>query len=536
MEKINILVFSPFSGIWDHFLTDVQIAELIQSDSRFKIEFLTCDGVFPNDCTVRDYLNLGSMGKNEGIDINCSTCTANTKTSHIEAKYKSYSLKKIQSEVIGLDSKVNKEKTNFGPHFIYDGVPLGKIAIYELLLKWKKTNLEFSNEQLVEICNYVENTFRTYLIAQHFFSMIKPDKILIFNPQYSVPGAFASAAIKNGIQTFYLSNSGTISEMRTHIKIWDWEHFKLKNPALENWKTSIGPISTESKRRLKKYFLQLHEASSPWVYSEKSEGRNSRQYFNIPLDNKIVLAVMNSTDEYFAAATCGLLPPNMSQSKVFENQEMWISELIEWVKIRKDVSLIIRPHPREFPNKREDVRGEAVDKRSELFENLPANVFVDYPSIKFAIEDHFVETSVVTTGWSSVGLDWQMRGKVCVTYDQNLPMYPPDTHLTGSTQGAYFRNLDYALNLPPSDTKIIQSIAEKWYEYSNFTGSAKLISSVFESNPHKWFLKYTLINSFSYRYFPEHRKRIEIKFKNIKSESHKIFTFLASNKKSFLDI
>jgi hypothetical protein len=112
---------------------------------------------------------------------------------------------------------------------------------------------------------------------------------------------------------------------------------------------------------------------------------------------------MNSTDEYFAAATCGLIPPNMSRSNVFENQEIWISELIKWAKTHKDVSLIIRPHPREFPNKREGLKGEAVDKRSELFENLPENIYVDHPSQKYAIEDHFDETSVVTTGMPNLG-------------------------------------------------------------------------------------------------------------------------------------
>ena len=301
-------------------MTDLRVAEILQNDGRFNVEFLTCDGVFPIDCTVRDYLNLGPTPSKEDIDLSCQNCRVNSKIAQIELRYKAHTLRDVQSQVPRVEEIIEKEKTNFGPDYIYDGVPLGKIAIYELLLKWKKTNMEFSARQSSEILAYVENSLRTFLISEVFLSMNHPEKILIFNPQYSVPGAFASAAMKKGIQTLYFSNSGTISEMRTQIKIWDWEYFKLKNPALDSWKSSTVQISKNSKKRLKKYFLHQRNAISPWVYSVKSKGQDSRQFFKISPRDKIVLAVMNSTDEYFAAVTCGLLPPEMSHSFVFENQ------------------------------------------------------------------------------------------------------------------------------------------------------------------------------------------------------------------------
>jgi CDP-glycerol glycerophosphotransferase (TagB/SpsB family) len=146
----------------------------------------------------------------------------------------------------------------------------------------------------------------------------------------------------------------------------------------------------------------------------------------------------------------------------------------------KDVYLIVRPHPREYPNKRENVKAVIPDRRIKIFQNLPHNVLVDSPILKFPLENHFQSVDVLTTGWSSVGLDWQIRGKPTVTYDGNLTWYPPETHYSGTSVEEYFHNLmsvvagEHVLN----NTHTRNAIS--WYCFSNFKKSTRIASSLFD--------------------------------------------------------
>ena len=75
------------------------------------------------------------------------------------------------------------------------------------------------------------------------------------------------------------------------------------------------------------------------------------RHLEIRPDQKLVVAMMSSYDEYIAARAIDEVP---SESEfLFPSQLEWIRALIEWFKTRPALFLLIRVHPREFPNKRE---------------------------------------------------------------------------------------------------------------------------------------------------------------------------------------
>ena len=65
----------------------------------------------------------------------------------------------------------------------------------------------------------------------------------------------------------------------------------------------------------------------------------------------------------------------------------WIKFTVEWVSSRPDLFLIIRVHPREFPNKRESVTSEQAIALSKFFEHLPKNVAINWPSDSISLHD-----------------------------------------------------------------------------------------------------------------------------------------------------
>jgi hypothetical protein len=165
---------------------------------------------------------------------------------------------------------------------------------------------------------------------------------------------------------------------------------------------------------------------------------------------------------------------------------------------------------------------------------LPLNVIVDYPELRVPIEDYFSEVIAITTGWSSVGLEWQMRGKLCVSYDSSLPMYPPETHLTGSTRKQYFNNIEKVIMGHVENPDNFTQNATSWYVFSNFKGAARLGSSILNEVYLGGLLKETRLLGVLNRYFPKLKIWLDLKSIGLFPNKKKILKYFSSDSKSFL--
>jgi hypothetical protein len=244
---------------------------------------------------------------------------------------------------------------------------------------------------------------------------------------------------------------------------------------------------------------------------------------------------MSSTDEVLAAVTSEVWPQINISKKVFENQEEWIENLVRFVSKLDGVILIIRPHPREFPNKRESVTAEITHSRDRLFSNLPKNVIVDDPKNNFAIEDYFEHIQAITTGWSSIGLEWQMRGMPCVTYDSNLPIYPPRTHLTGTSRTEYFENLECALLQDRAITSSLSTFAKDLFTYSNFQGTIRVGSSIFDERISGDLLRRFKVSGALNRYLPRIKIWIDIHSPGIRVDKKKLIEYFKGRQHDLFD-
>jgi hypothetical protein len=306
------------------------------------------------------------------------------------------------------------------------------------------------------------------------------------------------------------------------------------NPGLETWQGKRLIPNHFEKFRIARNFRLIRSATSPWTYSTPASGIDIREFFNISQDKKIILAILNSADEVFAAITSELLPESFVSKRVFENQEDWIQALTQYLSTHEDVVLIVRPHPREFPNKREKVLAEITKNRGEFLDKLPQTVIVDYTELGVPLEDYFSEVLAITTGWSSVGIEWQIRGKQCVTYDSNLPMYPPETHLTGSTREQYFANIEKVVTGTVGDPDYYTRNAISWYIFSNFRGAARLGSSILSELYLDNMIKKTKILGALIRYLPKIKIWVDINSIGLFPSRKKILKYFSSDSTSFL--
>src|SRR5262249_13211851 len=140
----------------------------------------------------------------------------------------------------------------------------------------------------------------------------------------------------NRLQTLILARDNTFAFMKSIISRWpDYRH---------------RPCSQERLAKLTDHFLVLFAANSIFGYSAaKGKGPpNIRGRFNVSNDQKILVAAMGSYDEEFAAETVEAKRP--IQNLIFPTQAAWLQALVGFVRQRPDLFLIIRVHPREFPN------------------------------------------------------------------------------------------------------------------------------------------------------------------------------------------
>lgn len=329
----------------------------------------------------------------------------------------------------------------------YLGVKVGFVALYEFTLAHKKMSAELTELQWKEYHFYLANSLRTLQGLARYLGSNRPDAIMTFSPQYSNINSAMQYAINQGVRVNFIESGTNLAHRLSTMRVWDWKVHKLVNPALTYWnKSEFNPVTPHSAEKVTKHFTQLLSGQHFAVYSEPYTGSSGvRQRWEIGQNQKILLMTLSSYDEAYAALLIDCFPHKKVFSDVFRTQAEWVKATLEWVATRPDLFLVIRVHPRDFPNKREALRSEQSFMLEKLLKDVPANAHVNWPAEGASLYELLEDTDVVLTGWSVTAMEALMLGIPVVTYDANLPSYPKDIHYTGRSQAEYFANVDRAL-------------------------------------------------------------------------------------------
>src|SRR5690606_6941171 len=92
----------------------------------------------------------------------------------------------------------------------------------------------------------------------------------------------------------------------------------------------------------------------------------------------------------------------------------------------KDLFLIIRVHPREFPNKRDSLKSDHALELEQTLSELPENVRVNWPSDNISLYDLAQIMDVCLNSWSTAGKEMGTLGIPVVLYSADLVFYPAD--------------------------------------------------------------------------------------------------------------
>lgn len=516
---MKILFYSPFSGIWKHAVADFQIKKSLARYAQ--VIDIDCDGFFAELCTVMNMKKLSLQSTKDEKQLVCLNCKKNSSITKHDKIFRFTPSKEIfyEKDVLALQNQIQHMNLSDLRNFHYLGVNIGKISLFETIIKYKKNDFNLKSEEINFYKIKVLHAAKSTLIAKEVISKFNPTHVVIFNPQYSIPGAFASYCEIHGIPVYGINFSYNFNEISRAVSIWNWNTFKLNSPALHKWKENRVESSKKEINRAKKHSLASSSANTSYAYSLKQSNRSAREFFGIPVNHKIVLLAMSSYDEMFANGSAGLTNFTAYESEVFSNQLEWVAETIKFFANQKDITLVIRPHPREFPNNRDTVLSAHVAEWQKVLLNLPGHIKLDVPDLKFSVYDYFDEIVAVITGWSSVGFEAMQNGIPCVSYDEKIVDFPKSIHFSGSSRDEYFQNITLAINNGPNN--IISKEANEWFAFAFSRGTIRISGLLQDFKIFRFSHRTTWLAKYISFKLPSFSKKLETTFGKINRQDIK---------------
>jgi hypothetical protein len=431
--KPKLLFFNPYAGILEHLKIEKDLRRII-NNSDMTIDFLRCDGLYDNFCTVMGALALTPNSSDKERRVACTKCKS-LDTFSRDLKNSDY--RSIDGLLtIAIKRQVSKMMLDVDIHnwmeYQFRGEYFGRIASYEFLLRNKLSSSKIPPELWPELRNEIELTLTTYLIARDYLQDSQYKLVGVYNFLYGMNRAFTIAAEQLNIETFSVQANGYIQNTHSRYLIYDTNSNYWNISSSKEWKKLKDySISPREAFEVYGYFKALFRGKSVWTYSspKSSLSREAlRAHLGIPKDKNVALLTTSSADEQFAFTFVGLIDENFENStSIFSNNLEWLESTIDIYKRNPEKFLVIRIHPREFANKREGVNSiEGLTLLNYLKRiQLPKNVIINNPMDNISIYDLASITEILINSTSTVGLEFAVLGIPSVTISPNkLTNYP----------------------------------------------------------------------------------------------------------------
>ncbi|MCU1281521.1 MAG: hypothetical protein JWM53_5067 [bacterium] len=444
---MRVLFFSPHAGIWVHSFPEALLADAVRAAGA-ELVYVTCDGAFSSICIPMAARGLSVESPSGEKEQTCRDCRRNRDRLRRGFALPGYDFDSSLSAADRdrITALLDGLKAKDASSFAVDGVEVGRAALYEYLIQKKKTDVEISDSEWSAFRPRLANVLQSLFAAKQILERENPDRVVVYNSLYSVNAVWRALAdqrnipvyfvhaglnLKNRLQTLFIGRDSTLMCMRRLVAAWP-EYAEL--PCNE---TELAAVTD--------HFAELFKGTSVFAYSApaSSERQSVRDRFGVRADQKVLVASMSSYDEYAAARAIGEMPAEAGL--VFATQIDWIRALSTWFSTRPDLFLLIRVHPREFPNKREGLKSEHARMLERELSQLPANVRVNWPSDRLSIYDIAEHADVFLNAWSSAGKEMALLGLPVVVYCPELLLYPANLNYVGTTRDSYFAAIESAL-------------------------------------------------------------------------------------------
>lgn len=452
---MKVLFFAPHSAVWIHAFPEALVAEALALEGH-EVSYVGCGGLLNSHCVAMSACGVPFEASKAKKDRICILCRGNERVVRTQLGLVGQDLVDMvnREDIEYVDAMVGSVTPPTCSDLVVEGVEVGRIALYELLIQNKKSALEFSAAEWRRYQASLKNAIVVLRIGQRLLREIAPDRVLVYNALYSVNRVICRLAETRGIPQYFLHAGDNLANRLQRLTLARQHAFAYYRHLRDKWSEFRDvPGYVPAIKSATNHFIELIKGRSVWAYSAAPRKTpNLRQTLRIDPQRKIICATMSSRDEIFAGEITGVLEP--SPKLLYANQVDWIKALICYVANRNDLALIIRVHPREFPNKREGVLSEHARTLQEILRNLPNNVRINWPTDGVSLYDLANITDVFANAWSSAGKEMAWLGLPVVLYSNDLTLYPAELNFVGTTELEYFQKIEQALRVGWSPERI----------------------------------------------------------------------------------
>jgi len=482
---VKVLFFAPHAAIWLHAFPEALIARVLQQE-QVEVVYVGCGTAFQAGCIPMRSFGLTPEAPVSHKQLVCAVCETHKNLLRSEFNLRGPDVIEhlTADELAEVDRLLATITPNTYQTLELDGLPVGRVALYEFLIQHKRMRPTFTEQEWLHYQIALRNTLCAFFACRKILEAERPDALFSFNSLYSVNHICALLGDQRGIVTYFSHLTSNLAERRYMLWVGQDKTYVFLKHLIQRWPQYRSlPCLPTSLARITNHFLEILRGQSVFVYSAKksTQALDIRQHFNIPTHHQLIVALMGSPDENVAAEAIAALPDY--SDTLFPLQTDWLAALLEFASQRPNLTLIIRVHPREFPNKREGVKSEHARQLEELLRDLPPNVRVNWPSDQLSLYDLMEETDVFLNSWSSAGKEMSLFGLPVVVYSQGLLYYPADLNYLGRTRAEYFELIDRALVEGWSFERIRQTY--RWHVLE-FEQSAFDLSAAYSANSRAW--------------------------------------------------
>jgi len=429
---MNVLYVSPYIGIKKHQEIELSHANHLRKQGH-RVTFLHCSGLFNSFCVTMSAFGLVESS-DEGLKKSaCLKCLSISEITDPFYAFPSYMFEDFATNEIlaSVNSAIkNLDKDNL-KDFFFEGIAVGTLGSYEFLLNHKLNTAKIPEELWSAFVEHLRNAMISIAVANEIFKSHQYDLVISYNRLYAVHRVFSEVALNHGICTYSIQAAGPINDLYSRFSLLlDDKEIFTRNKS-ENWIAYRGTnISFKKITVALRHLRSLRAAKSPWVYSSPAKRTKAdvlRTRIGAAAHHKIFLLTTSSQDELFAAEFAQVYTPP-SERPLFDSNKEWILWLCTQLELHPNWFLIVRPHPREFPNKRESVVANSMTDFAPFLNTLKGHsqIFVNTPEDGLSLYDLMKITDVHLNSTSTVGLEMVLNGIPSVHFsDSYLTAYPP---------------------------------------------------------------------------------------------------------------
>lgn len=433
----RLAVFAPFSNVWDHAYPEALLAEGLRAH-EWEIDYLTCDGAFKSHCVAMSASGVGDGAPQKTKDQVCRACH---KRRDLLTKEFEFSATQVEQWLTVDDARViellvGDANNQTWTSIEVDGVPLGRYAAYEMWLNNKLVDQDFSSSMWAVYLGQLRNTLTSFFAARRYFEERQPRAAIVYNDHYSVNHAFVAAGKAAGVPTYTIHGGWHIVRRGESLSVMKSDYTMANVFQSPGWLAyREKPLTEETVNLVAEHFQGLWDASSAFAYSSAMEGTGAdalRAKFGVEPRRKVLLAPLSSEDEILGVKLIGRAPQGGEGDDLFADQMSWLRAIIDYAERHQEVHLIVRLHPRMFPNKRESVLSPVVQQVEDFRNSAPMNVTFNVPSDNVALYDLAQIVDVLLNYKSSVGAELLAMGIPVVTpANSDFYTYPNELNRVG---------------------------------------------------------------------------------------------------------